>query len=83
MPTSATVWTLALLDDSSKLTFGGEASTVSIFDIESREEWLQLPIRETAYRISFSHDSLTFTDGDRVTMFGKGGTHYSWQDLTY
>lgn len=80
VPSSGTVWSLAVLEQSNKLVVGGESPMLTVFDIESREEWLKLPVSETVYSLCVSKDSLTFTDGAQATMFGKGGTQYAWRD---
>ena len=75
-----TVWTLSLMPDSSCLAIGGELPTVTVFDLHRQCDVLQLPTDEITYSTCISPDSLCFTNGIAASMYGKGGTEYTWRD---
>jgi len=77
------VWSLALLSQpqsSAKLAYGGELQMLTVIDLSTHKDVLQLPVPETIYDLCISAEALIYTNGRRATAYGKGGVHCSWQD---
>ena len=74
------VWTLSLLDDSTRLAIGGELPTIKVFDLEQQRDAFQLPVNEVTYSACISQHSLAFANGQLASMYGQGGTEYGWAD---
>jgi hypothetical protein len=79
---SSTIWSVQICStlDGPKLAVGGEAATLSVFDIASRQVQLELPLEGELYSICFSRDSICYTNGACAFMYGAGGTRHSWDD---
>ena len=83
--TIGTVWSIALLVEADSLhgprmVIGGECPTITVYDLASRCDVLQLPVKETTYSIAITPDALCYTNGTAASMYGKGGTAYGWRD---
>ena len=75
-----TVWTIALLPDSSRMAIGGELPTITVYDLVNQCDALQLPVHEVTYGVAISPDALCFSNGHFASVYGKGGTEYAWRD---
>ena len=76
------VWAVALLNTQKgwKLAIGGESHVVTVMQVDSQSDELQLPVSETVHDICMRDESIAFCNGSRSTMFGAGGAHFSWQE---
>jgi len=77
---SGTVWSTSLLQEPPRLVYGGELASLTVVDLETYKEEVQLPVGEPVYAISVTPDSVCYTDGKYASLYGKPGVHYSWQD---
>ena len=88
IPTNGTVWSLKLLElhltptapPALKLLVGGEFTSVTLVDVASRQEELQLPVAEGTYGVALTAQSVAYTNGQRASVYGKPGHHYAWHD---
>ena len=82
VPQSGIVWSVALLQTHKgwNMTIGGEMSIISVINVDSESDELQLPVQETTFDISMRQDSIAFCNGHRATLFGASGSHCSWQE---
>ena len=63
-----------------RVAFGGECSTLVVYSLDQRKEVLELPVEEVVYDVGVTADALAYANGRRASMYGKGGTQFSWQD---
>ena len=82
VPLNGVLWCVALTVGPKgwQVAFGGELSVITVMDVETQTDVLQLPVKEMTNDIAVMRDSLCFVNGTRATMFGAGGTHYGWRE---
>lgn len=78
---SGVIWpvTLAALPTGTVLAVGGECPVISVIDVETHADILQLPVAGTASDISITSNCLLFTEGKETVIFGAAGG-YRWRD---
>ena len=79
---SGVLWAVALFSTpkGAKLAYGGEISVITIYDLTTQKDELQLPATNTTNDIALTRASLCFADGDAAKLFGAGGNSFSWQE---
>ena len=82
IPATGTVWAVSTLveENDMRVAFGGECSTLVVYSLDQRKEVLELPVEEVVYDVGVTADALAYANGRRASMYGKGGTQFSWQD---
>ena len=82
IPATGTVWSVSTLveENDMRVAFGGECSTLVVYSLDQRKEVLELPVEEVVYDVGVTADALAYANGRRASMYGKGGTQFSWQD---
>jgi len=75
------IWavTLAELPTGPVLAVGGECPVITVLDIETQSDVLQMPVSETTFDICVTTDSLCFTEGKDMGIFGSI-SRYGWRD---
>ena len=82
VPCQGVVWAVALLPTpkGTKLAVGGEVPVVTIIDVGSQTDELQLPAMDTTNDIALTASSFSFTDGNTAKIYGAGGTRSTWME---
>ena len=62
------------------LAFGGDAPTIRVIDVFSREPVLELPTEDTTFSIAITPDTLAYANGRNAVTYGQGGDEYAWHD---
>jgi hypothetical protein len=87
VPTSGTIWCIDFLhlvddiDTMRKMVVGGDFVELNDFDLTTQKNELRLRASDDiAFGVTITRDSVGFTQGDKVCVYGLGGTRYAWWD---
>ena len=78
-----TVWCVSFLHAAAmrKMVVSGDFAELNVFDLTSHANDLRLRASEgIAYSVAITGDSVCYTQGPDVYVYGLGGTRYSWTD---
>jgi WD40 repeat protein len=78
--TQGTVWSVTLLGDATHMAFAGEINKVTVTNLQTQQDVLSLPCEEVVYDVTLSANSICYTNGTWVSLYGQGGTGYGWRD---